>query len=59
MNKIDRRIVEAIKKSPYIRVVFEFGDGPTEIEVKGDKLYSHDIGIATQSYINRKEKYGK
>ena len=55
MNPIDRRLVEALKKSPYVKIVFEFGHDEMLIEAK-DKILSHEIGIAVQGYINRKEK---
>ena len=52
---LDRRLIEALKLSPYVSVTFEFGDKPTMIKVT-DKLFSHDVGIAVQSYILRKQK---
>ena len=53
MNPVDRKIVEALKRSPYVKITFEFGYDKTVLEMK-DKMLSHDIGMAVQSYINRK-----
>ena len=39
MNPIDRRLVEALKKSPYVKIVFEFGHDEMLIEAK-DKILS-------------------
>ena len=52
---LDRRLIEALKLSPYVSVTFEFGDQPTQIDLR-DKLLAHDIGIALQSYYLRKQK---
>ena len=52
---LDRRLIEAMKLSPYIFVTFEFGDRPVRIKVN-EKLFSHDVAIATQSYYLRKIK---
>ena len=52
---IDRRLIEALKLSPYVSVTFEFGDKPTRIDVL-DRLFAHDVGIAVQSYYLRKLK---
>jgi len=56
MDTIDRRVIEATKKSPYIGVTIEFGDGPQEFIYK-DKQFSHDVGIAIQSLLLRKLKH--
>ena len=55
MEPIDRRLIEALKLSPYVKVIFEYGDGPTEIDVR-EKLFSHDVGIAVQGHYLRKLK---
>ena len=52
---LDRRLIEALKSSPYVFVTFEFGDKPVRIRLN-DKLFSHDVGIAVQSYYVRKLK---
>lgn len=52
---LDRRLIEELKLSPYVSVTFEFGDQPTQIDLR-DKLLAHDIGIALQSYYLRKQK---
>jgi len=52
---IDRRLIEALKLSPYVSVTFEFGDKPTRIDVR-DRLFAHDVGIAVQSFYLRKIK---
>lgn len=55
LNPIDRRYVEAMKKSPYIYITFEFGFEETTLEMK-DKLLAHDVAIAVQSFLNRKSE---
>lgn len=55
MNPIDRRLVEALKKSRYVKIIYEFGNEEMLIEAK-DKILAHEVGIAVQGYINRKEK---
>lgn len=44
-----------MKLSPYIFVTFEFGDRPVRIRIS-ERLFSHDVAIATQSYYLRKIK---
>lgn len=52
---LDRRLIEALKLSPYVSVTFEFGDQPTQIDQR-NKLFAHDIGIALWSYYLRQLK---
>ena len=54
-STLDRRLIEALKLSPYVSVTFEFGGQPTQIDLR-DKLLAHDIGIALQSYYLRELK---
>ena len=59
MTAVDRQLVEALKKSPYVEVTFEMGYEKVTIPFKEDKLLAHDVAIAVQSYINRKSKTRK
>lgn len=52
---IDRQLIEALKLSPYVKVIFEYGDKPTMLDVR-EKLFSHDVGIAVQSHYLRELK---
>ena len=55
ITKHERALVEALKLSPYVCISFEFGDGPTMLKLN-DRGFSHDVGIALQSYYLRKLK---
>ena len=59
MTPVDRILVEALKKSSFVDITFEYGHDKVTIPFKGDKLLAHDVAIAVQGHINRKMKNEK
>lgn len=56
LDRNQRIIVEAIRKSTKIKIVIE-GDGlSSEVSLSPSKILSHDIALAVQSHYSRLNK---
>lgn len=57
ISRTERILVEAIRQAPVVTILIpgDNGCGNTRIKV-ANRLFSHDVGIALQSYFNRFSK---
>lgn len=57
ISRTERILVEAIRRSPMVTIVIPGDDGCGDTRIKvANRLFSHDVAIALQSYFNRSSK---
>lgn len=54
IDRINRQIIERLKESCTMKI--EMVSQETEITVRGDKQFAHDVAIAYQALVLRKAK---